>query len=102
MILTKNKDTGWYTEGPDGSYLSHVHDKRACDGSGCAVHDHPTEHALSEAPLNWREDRNILERICKHGVGHPDYDSALYLESIGQSVKNIHGCDGCCWTKTER
>ena len=46
--------------------------------------------------MNWREDRGILERLCMHGIGHPDRDSALYLESIGKSEENVHGCDGCC------
>lgn len=94
-ILSKNEQTGFYTEF-DGTYLTNVHDPRACEGRGCAVHDHPSEHRLKDARLNWREDRNILERLCKHGVGHPDFDSAEYLASIGKGFENVHGCDGCC------
>jgi hypothetical protein len=37
-----------------------------------------------------------MERICPHGVGHPDPDDAAYHIRIGQGYKTIHGCDGCC------
>lgn len=94
-LLSRNPKTGYFTELGD-TYLNNVHDPRACEGRGCAVHDHPSDHALNRAPLNWREDRNILERVCKHGVGHPDFDSAEYLASIGRGFENDHGCDGCC------
>jgi hypothetical protein len=96
MILEQDPLTGFWTDGPGDRFLTNVHDIHACSGVGCAVHDRPSSHRLASAPLNWREDRNILERICEHGVGHPDYDSAIYLESIGQGIENVHGCDGCC------
>jgi hypothetical protein len=53
---------------------------------------------VERAPLVWREDRSpqILERMCTHGIGHPDFDSAAYLDSIGQATLKVHGCDGCC------
>jgi hypothetical protein len=41
-------------------------------------------------PLHWRYDRGILERICPHGVGHPDPDDKA------SASDGIHGCDGCC------
>ena len=34
-------------------------------------------------------DRRIMERICPHGVGHPDPDDVLNQD-------RVHGCDGCC------
>jgi hypothetical protein len=43
-----------------------------------------------------------MERICPHGVGHPDPDDLAYRISIakkmGKDTKylGIHGCDGCC------
>lgn len=95
-ILHKNPETGYWTESEAFGSLVNVHSPSACEGRGCAVHDHPTDHSLKDAPMNWREDRNILERVCRHGIGHPDADSADYLESIGQGVQNVHGCDGCC------
>lgn len=52
-------------------------------------------------PINIRYDRNCLvERVCKHGVGHPDPDSVAYLEEKGID-DGVHGCDGCCLGKNE-
>lgn len=96
LILEANPVTGWYTEGPGGVSLTNVHSPTQCAGRGCAIHARPTQHPLSEAPLLWRTDRGILERICKHGVSHPDYDSAQYLEGQGLGYENVHGCCGCC------
>lgn len=96
MILHQNPVTNHWTDFGEGIALGNVHSGWACEGRGCAIHSHPSDHRLNAAPLNWREDRGILERICKHGVGHPDHDAATYLVSIGQGFENIHGCDGCC------
>lgn len=98
MILSRNHETGYWTEGPDGHQLKNVHDPMLCMGRACAIHNRPSNHRLKKAPLNWRVDRGILERICVHNIGHPDADAALYHESIGQGVQNVHGCCGygCC------
>jgi hypothetical protein len=69
-----------------------------CAEHGCPIH-HPSEHSLDDLPLSTRSDTPVMERICPHGVGHPDPDSMAWLlrmdpqknEGIG-----IHGCDGCC------
>lgn len=80
--------------------LLNVHPRSACSHAlGCAIHNRPSNHALKDAKMLWRDDRGILERLCEHGVGHPDADSAAYLASIGRSNDNIHGCDGCCMPK---
>lgn len=47
-------------------------------------------------PQNWREDKGVMERICPHGVGHPDPDDAAYLIKMDRAYLTIHGCDGCC------
>jgi len=41
----------------------------------------------------WKPDRGIIERMCIHGVGHPDPDSLTYLHGRDDGV---HGCCGCC------
>lgn len=46
-----------------------------------------------------RRSSGLLEHVCEHGVGHPDYESAKevakhYGHDIGAWL--IHGCDGCC------
>lgn len=98
MILSKDPETGYWTkfEGETDIDLVNVHDPGLCTGRGCAIHDHPSDHPLKDAPLNWRTARGILERICEHNVGHPDRDSAQYLESIGKGYENVHGCCGTC------
>jgi hypothetical protein len=82
---------------PDGSLLR-THPPDRCEGEFCCMHK-PSEHPLNTAPLNWRQDRLLMERMCTHGIGHPDPDHLAFTRSIstedadGQSV---HGCDGCC------
>lgn len=102
MRLTQASDTGYFliTEDNKGKVtgqLIDTHPVTACAGDrGCAIHNKPSNHPLKNAPLNWRSDRHILERICKHGIGHPDADSAAWLQAQGRNYENIHGCDGCC------
>ena len=95
MRVSQNPMDGYWTL-VGGKNLRNVHYPTDCAGRGCAIHNHPSQHNLMDARLNWRTDRGILERICPHGIGHPDYDSAKYLESQGLGDENIHGCDGCC------
>lgn len=79
---------------PDGRWkinklqaISHVHDPIGCEGRPCVIH-HPSDHHMRSWPLHWRDDRYLMERICEHGVGHPDPDD--------RNTDGIHGCDGCC------
>lgn len=64
-----------------------THPPSACAGRACVVHN-PSTHNMLEWPTHFREDRGITERICPHGVGHPDPDDI--------SADTVHGCDGCC------
>lgn len=99
--LTQASDGNWVmatdTVGNQIGTLVNVHSPQACaQAAGCGIHNRPSNHPLKNAPLFWREREYILERICEHAIAHPDKDSAAYLRSIGQNVKNIHTCDGCC------
>lgn len=51
---------------------------------------------MSDWPAHWRHDRGILERVCSHGIGHPDSDQFDFWRETGQEWQGIHGCDGCC------
>ena len=53
----------------------------------CPIHQ-PSAHHMAGWPQHWRDDRGIVERICPHGIGHPDPDD--------QTSDTVHGCDGCC------
>lgn len=72
-----------------------VHDKKDCEGRHCVIHN-PSDHNMRDMPLFWRYDRQIMERICKCGVGHPDPDDLAFKESQGHLDTGIHGCCGCC------
>ena len=54
---------------------------------------------MKDWPTNWRNGGMFdikpphMERMCPHGVGHPDPDD---VTNLGEDVIGIHGCDGCC------
>lgn len=88
--------------GPDGSILTGVHSSAACEDRGCPIH-HPSNHKMRDWPLNYRNDRRLMERLCPHGVGHPDPDDLAYNEMYvpGSSyARSWHACDGCCTGST--
>lgn len=72
-----------------------VHDECNCRGAHCVVHN-PSMHSMREWPTHWRSDRYLMERICTHGIGHPDPDHINHLPLALRAVEGVHGCDGCC------
>lgn len=81
---------------PDGRELFGVHDEALCAGRVCVIHN-STDHHMVEWPLIWRYDRGIFERLCDHGVGHPDPDQFDYWAEEDMMSKAVHGCDFCCY-----
>lgn len=77
----------------DGVTLYDVHDGVECAGRPCVIHNQSQHHML-DWTLNWRSDRGIFERMCPHGIGHPDPDNQ-------EGYNSVHGCDGCCRPPTE-
>lgn len=77
--------------------LLNVHHPEKCAGRPCCIHN-PSDHHMVTWQQNWRNDRGLMERMCQHGVGHPDPDDIAYKVSIGSHDEGVHGCDGCCWT----
>lgn len=69
-----------------------VHDRSRCAGEPCTIHN-PSDHPMRDFPQLWRADRQIMERTCPHGVGHPDPDD-LTVRTTRHG--GVHGCDGCC------
>ena len=86
--------SGVFTTGT-GQVLKGVHLEKDCRGLPCTIHS-PSDHHMRDFPLDWRSDKGIFERICPHGVGHPDPDGQ-YEEHL-----TIHGCDGCCTPPAEK
>lgn len=74
----------------------------ACDIDGCAIHN-PSYHPLCDAKQYMRSDKAwLIERICDHGIGHPDPDSASFIaKQEGNGSIWVHGCDGCCQDQEE-
>ncbi|MER7280391.1 hypothetical protein ABT369_38740 [Dactylosporangium sp. NPDC000244] len=76
-----------------------VHDPARCAGQTCCIHA-PSNHLMLGFPQHWRSDRQLMERICPHGIGHPDPDDiAFKWRTRGDQFARyeaIHGCDGCC------
>jgi hypothetical protein len=78
--------------------LVHVHEKEDCEGN-CSIHN-PSDHHMVNWPTHWRDDRGLMERICPHGIGHPDPDDIEFKrQKFGDKfadTESVHGCDGCC------
>lgn len=72
-----------------------VHNENTCRGQFCPIHK-PSDHHMKDWPLHFRDDRGIMERICKCGVGHPDPDDLAFRLKKGSTDTGIHGCCGCC------
>ena len=68
----------------------YVHERGQCKDGPCPIHN-VSQHHMAKWPTLWRDDRQIMERICLHNIGHPDPD-CLNVSFDG----GIHGCDGCC------
>lgn len=76
-------------------YKTHSRSRCALD-KVCVIHN-PTVHGMSWWPALMREDKGYLvERICPHGVGHPDPDSLAFFVAADMAWMGTHGCDGCC------
>ena len=78
-----------------GITLKNVHEPGPTCKEACVIHN-PSEHHMVGWELQWRGDRCIFERICPHGIGHPDPDQYPYWKATHQNWQGVHGCDGCC------
>lgn len=83
-----------------GQYIL-VHNRDQCAGQTCCIHN-PSLHHMRFCPTNWRQDRGLMERICIHGVGHPDPDDLAFktkfMDAKRLHAEEVHGCceAGCC------
>lgn len=79
--------------------LYNVHDPEKCAEQACCIHN-PSDHVMKDFPQLWRNDRYMMERVCPHGIGHPDPDHMTHMRLVYgnefASYHSIHGCDGCC------
>lgn len=83
-----------------GGTLLRTHGPVNCaDEEVCCIH-RPSAHHMATWPQVWRSDRRLMERVCQHGVGHPDPDDLSIRRGVNGA--GVHGCDGCCLRKGER
>lgn len=74
-----------------GNKLVNVHEVGSCrDATACPIHS-PSQHSMRDYSQHWRYDRSFMERICAHGIGHPDPDDS--------GADPVHACDGCCMSE---
>ena len=66
----------------------------------CVIH-RPSEHHMRGWRLNWRDDLKLMERVCPHGLGHPDPDQLAWERASGRDWGRVHGCDSCCTRSTD-
>lgn len=86
--------TPFHLGGKQG-FLGTVHPMRYCEGRECTIHNPPSK--LPDGwSFYWRTDRGIMERICLHGIGHPDPGQFTYWKENNMEFEAVHGCDGCC------
>lgn len=70
----------------------YCHEETQCRGDYCTLHNR-SDHPMRSWIQHWRGDRGIMERICEHGVGHPDPDDFNLRVGFDDGS---HGCDMCC------
>lgn len=94
-VARAKADESMYVTGT-GQILTNVHPLTMdCITEGCVIHNPSDPH--QDWPTHWRYDRHIMERICPHGIGHPDRDDTNFRKRHGMDdADGIHGCDGCC------
>lgn len=73
-----------------------IHEPSRCEGYHCPWHN-PSDHHMNTWTRRILMDRhNLIERVCRHEVGHPDPDSLEWLHRTGIHDDGAHECDGCC------
>lgn len=80
-----------------GQTIYNVHEPEACTGSYCVIHN-PSNHHMVGWQTHWRGDRQLMERICSCGIGHPDVDDINYnnMKYGVDEYRGVHGCCGHC------
>lgn len=83
------------------AYLNPIFIHATCTGF-CPFHKR-SGHPLRSAPMAWRENLGRVDRVCPHGVIHPDTDSLGYLRKTHlwdtisiNDPQHREDCDGCC------
>lgn len=68
-----------------------VHADGTCFGPNCCIHN-PSNHPMRDFKRRWVGDLGCMERICPHGVGHPDPDD---LKAQAGHFQFVPACPRC-------
>ena len=71
-----------------GDKIFGVHVPSMCEGEYCCIHNPSNHHMLTWKQV-FRPTSRVMERLCSHGIAHPDPDDP-------KSKEVRHACDGCC------
>jgi hypothetical protein len=88
----------------DGRLMT-VHAIGTCSGPYCCVHN-PSDHPLRNLPLYWVPFGAVMERVCAHGIRHPDPDDVAHWRRLygdrAADARAAHCCDTdrCCENPT--
>jgi hypothetical protein len=85
MGVEQVNETSWVDD--YNQLIVNVHRPNQCRNDYCTIHN-PSRHPMSDFPQRWRQDKKVMERMCPHGIGHPDPDDI--------ALDKVHACDGCC------
>lgn len=117
---------GYEYSNPQPDVYLKTHAPSVCAGQNCCIHN-PSDHHMKDWPLVHRTDEGVLvpvdvvgtrafdgepvaimrkfvrsDRVCAHGVAHPDPDSLAWLHTqIASYPWEDHPCDECCIEKGE-
>jgi hypothetical protein len=89
---------------PAPGVIQHTHAAHVCSGRPCPIHN-PSDHHMRDWPLEHigkrlgqQGSRTLLlsERLCGHGVGHPDPDSLTYVISHSTTPPSWWRDHVCC------
>lgn len=95
MLVGKHNTSESFTT-DTGQFMVNVHAANAeCAQYGCVIH-FPSAEGMALGKTHYNTVRQQMQRVCEHGVAHPDPDSQNWRERTLGSRDDIHICDGCC------
>jgi len=78
----------------ENGLLQNVHSAESCAGPRCPIHTW-SDHHMTSWPQRWTDAH--MERVCTHGLGHPDPDDVIYQETLQKErlTRNAAKCLEC-------
>jgi hypothetical protein len=70
-----------------------AHSKGSCRGPYCTIHNR-SDHHMRSFPQIWNPMIFCMQRVCTHGIGHPDPDEIN--NDVVVKIDHETNCCGCC------